>query len=245
MKQNLYFLPKVKWRTAAQIHNMTRTVCANPYTVGLAVKKPKALLHDPHDVSRLIKRCHTLRSQFADELNQDILFQGWLICAGGGSALVTDIRDKDNAVSAHMRQMQTRCSSYSYLISCSVFFLCSFFLCILTSASLAVRPTPLAYLGTSVMASKGKVRGEWWLLLLLFPLCLKLNLTNQYQKRDLTFYLKKLMDGYFSLFASILLCACVSVLLFPDYFENSHICVFGWNVFFVFFISDFYYRVLP
>lgn len=52
------------------------------------------------------------------------------------------------------------------------------------------------------------------------------------------------MDGYFNLFASILLCACVSVLLFPDYFENSHICVFGWNVFFVFFISDFYYRVL-
>lgn len=126
MKQNLYFLPKVKRRTAAQIHNMTRTVCSNPYTVGLAVKKPKALLHDPHDVSRLIKRCHTLRSQFADELNQDILFQGWLICAGGGSALVTDIQDKDNAVSAHMRQMQTRCSSYSYLISCSVFFLCSF-----------------------------------------------------------------------------------------------------------------------
>lgn len=42
------------------------------------------------------------------------------------------------------------------------------------------------------------------------------------------------MDEYFSLFASILLCACVSVLLFPDYFENSHICVFEWKGFFFF-----------
>lgn len=37
----------------------------------------------------------------------------------------------------------------------------------------------------------------------------------------------KKINGRINLFASILLCACVSVLLFPDYFENSHICVFG------------------
>lgn len=46
-------------------------------------------------------------------------------------------------------------------------------------------------------------------------------------EKRLNLLFKKLMDGYFNLFASILLCACVSVLLFPDYFENSHICVFG------------------
>lgn len=43
-------------------------------------------------------------------------------------------------------------------------------LCFLASASLAVHPTPLVYLGTPVMASKGKVRGELWLRFPAVPL---------------------------------------------------------------------------
>lgn len=98
------------------IRNMISTV--SPYLYGSCklIRKQQASLHDPDNVTLLIKRCHTVRSQFADELNQDIFFQGRTI-----PAFLIDIQDKNKAVSVYMRQIQELCSPCRYLIRCSVF----------------------------------------------------------------------------------------------------------------------------
>lgn len=106
------------------INDMISTVCPYPYGSCELVRKQQAFSHDPDDLTWLIKRCHTVRSQFADELNQDTLFQGWTIW--WVSALMIDNQDKDNVVSAHEQQIEVRRSSHSYLITFSVFFLCLF-----------------------------------------------------------------------------------------------------------------------
>lgn len=96
--------------------NMISTVCPYLYGSCKLIRKQQASLHDPDNVTLLIKRCHTVRSQFADELNQDIFFQGRTI-----SALLIGIQDKNKAVSAYTRQIQEFWSPCSYLIRCSVF----------------------------------------------------------------------------------------------------------------------------
>lgn len=58
------------------INNMIYRVCPYPYGPCKLIKKQQASLHDPDDMTQLIKRCHTVRSQFAAERNRDILFQG-------------------------------------------------------------------------------------------------------------------------------------------------------------------------
>lgn len=136
---------------------MISTVCPYPYGSCKLIRKRQASLHDPDDVMRLIKRCHTVRSQFADELNQDIPFQGWPIGGFQHSWLTFKIKTMLFLhIYIYTRQRQALCSPCSYLISCSVFCLCSLFLlssCFLASASLAVHPTPL-------LSTWGL---QWWL----------------------------------------------------------------------------------
>lgn len=132
------------------------------------IRKQQGSLHDPDDATALIKRCQTVRFQFAVKLNQDILYHGWMI-----SALVTDSPDKGSVVSKYMQQKPTLfffLLQLSNLLLCLVLFSFLFFssLFFLASASLDVHPTRPLYLGTAVMASKGKVRGE---LRLLYSLC--------------------------------------------------------------------------
>lgn len=144
------------------INGVISTVCPYPYgSCGLIKKKKKKSVELPRtildDVTRLIKRCHTVRSQFADELNQAALFSGL----------------KDSAARDwHSRQRQCCFCTCIYIyatdtgtrfllqLSNQMLCLCSFVssLCFLP-LSLSLQP-PLLYSGTPVMASKGKVRGE-------------------------------------------------------------------------------------
>lgn len=122
------------------------------------IRKQWATLHELDDVMQLIKRCHTVRSQFADELNRDIRFQGWMIRRSQRSWLTLKIKIM---LFLHVRDRQAHCSSHSYLIRRSVFCLSSFSLSGFWHLPLLPSIQPLIHLGIPVMASKGKVRGEF------------------------------------------------------------------------------------
>lgn len=61
---------------------ITRGVTDEPHDVGRAsvslwlLGDPTASLHEPDNVMQLIKRCYVVNSQFADEPDRDVLFQG-------------------------------------------------------------------------------------------------------------------------------------------------------------------------
>lgn len=144
------------------IHDIYTTVCPYSYGSCRLIRYQWATLHDLHGVTWLIKRCHTVRSQFADELNQDICFQGWTILRSQHSWLTFKIK---TVLFLHVceRYKQTVSTVSLHLIRFSVFCLYPF-----SSVFWHLPPLlsiqPLVYLGIPVMASKGKVRGEFCLL---------------------------------------------------------------------------------
>lgn len=107
------------------INGVISTVCPYPYgSCGLIKKKKKKSVELPRtildDVTRLIKRCHTVRSQFADELNQAALFSG----LKDSAARDWHSRQRQccfcTYIYIYTRQIRAHASSCSYLIKCSV-----------------------------------------------------------------------------------------------------------------------------
>lgn len=153
---------------------MISTVCPYPYGSCKLIRKRQASLHDPDDVMRLIKRCHTVRSQFADELNQDIPFQGWPIGGFQHSWLTFKIK---TMLFLHIYIYAAETGTlFSLQLSNQLLCLLSLFsfspLLLFSGICLSCCSSnpPLVYLGTPVMASKGKVRGELWLHFPALPL---------------------------------------------------------------------------
>lgn len=71
-------------------------------------------------MTRLIKRCHTVRSQFADELNQAALFSGLKDSAARDWHSRQRQRCFCTYIYIYSRQIGAHASSCSYLIKCSV-----------------------------------------------------------------------------------------------------------------------------